>query len=140
MWHRPSSRPSPPGEGETFPVAWKQQAAGLVGRVVQFAEMCQLKTLSKGRVALLGIAQRQIHVKFSSKRNQSKHSKPLQSSVKTLGCWIRAKRIEKNFTPGQLGARMGIAQAVVRAWEEGAKEPDGLQLAFLEKIFGCHWG
>ena len=85
----------------------------------------------------MGFAQRLVHIKFIAKRNRSKHSKPLQSSVQTLGDWIRAKRILKNLTPGQLGAKMGIAQAVVRAWEEGTKEPDGLQLAFLEKRLGC---
>ena len=95
------------------------------------------KSSPRGRVALLGIAQRQIHIKFTAKRNRSKHSKPLQSSVQTLSDWIRAKRIGKNLTPGQLGAKMGIAQAIVQAWEGGTKEPDDLQLAFLEKIFEC---
>jgi len=101
--------------------------------------MCQEKSSPRGRVALLGIAQRQIRVKFIAKRNQSKHTKPLCGSVKTIGDWIRARRIEKNLTPGHLGAKMGIAQAVIRAWEEGKTEPDVLHLAALEKFFGAKW-
>ena len=45
----PSPRPSPPGEGETCPVALNNQVAGLAGLVDEFPKMCHLKTLSRGR-------------------------------------------------------------------------------------------
>ena len=54
----------------------------------------------------------------------------------TLGGWIQAKRTERNLIPGHLAVKMGIAQAVVRSWEDGSRQPDGLQLAVLERVFG----
>ena len=62
-----------------------------------------------GRVALLGIAQRQIQVNFPPKLGSQKRAKALKINMKTAGDWLKAKRLEKNLTPGQVAAKMGIA-------------------------------
>jgi hypothetical protein len=41
-------------------------------------------------------------------------AKPLPVSIKTISDWIQIKRMEKNLTPYQLSAKMGIATALVR--------------------------
>jgi hypothetical protein len=38
-----------------------------------------------GRISLLGIAQRQIHIKIKQKRGNKKPSKPLPTNIKTVG-------------------------------------------------------
>jgi DNA-binding transcriptional regulator YiaG len=80
------------------------------------------------RVALLCIAQRQISVKFSHKLRKQNHAKPLPESVKTISDWIQVKRHEKNLTAGHLAAKMGIATALVQAWESGTSQPNDRQL------------
>jgi DNA-binding transcriptional regulator YiaG len=62
--------------------------------------------------------------------------KPLITSVKTLGDWIRASQIAKNLTPGHLAAKMGIAHAMIRSWEDGTCQPGRQQVADLIKYFG----
>ena len=52
---------------------------------------------------------------------------------------IQVKRTEKNFTSGQVAAKMGIAQALVRSWEDGKSQPDSRQLGFSANIFGSGW-
>jgi transcriptional regulator with XRE-family HTH domain len=52
-----------------------------------------------------------------------------------IGSLIQAKRIEKNMTLGQLAEKMGIARTLVRAWEEGTKEPDKKHLEIMSNIF-----
>ena len=54
----------------------------------------------------------------------------------TLCDLIKAKRAKKNFTPGPVAAKMGIAHAVVRSWEAGESRPDSHQLNDLAKILG----
>ena len=90
-----------------------------------------------GRVALLGIAQRQIHVKFSHKLRKENNAKPLPTSIKTICDWIQVKRHEKNLTPCQLAAKMGIATDLVRSWEAGASQPNDRQLKVLASFLGC---
>ena len=90
----------------------------------------------RGRIALLGIAQRQIHVKFSQKTRKENHAKPLPESIKTVADWIRVKRHEKNLTPGHLAAKMGIATSLVLSWEDGNNQPDGQQMDVLASLFG----
>ena len=85
---------------------------------------------------MLGIAQRSITAKYGPKEGDVDARKRLITCVKTLGGWIRASRIAKNFTPGHLGAKMGIAHAVIRAWEDGASHPNGQQIRDLTEIFG----
>jgi DNA-binding transcriptional regulator YiaG len=83
------------------------------------------------RVALLGIAQRQIRLQFSHKLRKPQHANPLVDSIKTLGDWIRFKCQEKNLTPGHLAAKMGIASDLVCSWEEGTRQPGKQQLELL---------
>ena len=71
--------------------------------------------LSSGRVALLGIAQRQIRLKYAQNSRKQQRSKPLPASIQTLGDLIQVKRMEKNLSPGHLAAKMGIATALIRS-------------------------
>ena len=88
------------------------------------------------RVALLGIAQRSIRVKFSQKVRKSKQDKPLPDGIKTIGDWIQVKRIEKNLTPCHVAAKMGIASSLVCSWENSSKRPDSQQLKVLSSVLG----
>jgi ribosome-binding protein aMBF1 (putative translation factor) len=89
------------------------------------------------RVALLGIAQRQIRIKYAQKSRKQQRSKPLPASTKTVGDWIQVKRQEKNLTPSHLAAKMGIATALVRSWENGTSRPNDRQLKVLASLLGC---
>jgi ribosome-binding protein aMBF1 (putative translation factor) len=60
----------------------------------------------------------------------------LPESIKTIADWIQAKRTEKNLTPCHLAAKMGIAAALVRSWEDGTREPDDEQLRVLITVLG----
>lgn len=93
-----------------------------------------------GRVALLGIAQRRICVKYAQKQRKRKRSKPLPESIQTLGDWIQVKRMEKNLTPGHVALKMGIATALVRSWEDGSIQPDNRQLEALASLLGVDAG
>jgi len=97
---------------------------------------CQSPLPHRGRVALLTIAERQIEVNFPQNASRRNPSKLLIQSAKTMAEWIRLNRKAKYLTQGQLGARMGIARAVVSAWEDGAKVPEGPFMAALEQVFG----
>ncbi|HTQ50532.1 MAG TPA: helix-turn-helix transcriptional regulator [Candidatus Acidoferrales bacterium] len=97
-------------------------------------------SLSLGRVALLGIAQRQISIKFSPKTRKQNTTKPLPTSIKTLGDLIQVKRVERNLTPGYLAAKMGIAANLVRSWEDGTSKPDNGQLEVLVGLLGLDAG
>jgi ribosome-binding protein aMBF1 (putative translation factor) len=87
-------------------------------------------------VALLGIAHRQIHVKFSHKLRKQNYAKPLPERIKTIGDWIQVKRREKNLTSCHLAAKMGIPTALVRSWEDGNSQPDSKQMKVLASLFG----
>ena len=89
-----------------------------------------------GRVALLGIAQRSISIKYAHISRNRKQAKALSVNIKTIAGWIKVKRTEKNLTPGHLAAKMGIATVLVRSWESGASQPDSKQLQDLAKTFG----
>jgi len=39
--------------------------------------------------------------------------------------------MEKNLSPGHLAAKMGIATALIRSWENGTSRPDNQQLMAL---------
>ncbi|HTR41807.1 MAG TPA: helix-turn-helix transcriptional regulator, partial [Pseudomonadales bacterium] len=93
-------------------------------------------SLSRGRVALLGIAQRSIRIKFRPKTRKQNTTKPLPTSIKTLGDLIQVKRVERNLTPGYLAARMGIAANLVSSWEDGSRRPDDRQLEILASLLG----
>jgi ribosome-binding protein aMBF1 (putative translation factor) len=72
----------------------------------------------------LGIAQRQIRLKYAQKSRKQQRSKPLPTNINTLGDLIQVKRMEKNLTPSHLAAKMGIATALIRSWEDGTSQPD----------------
>jgi|ERR1039458_4169500 ribosome-binding protein aMBF1 (putative translation factor) len=88
------------------------------------------------RVALLGIAQRRISIKFSHKLRKQNHAKPLPESIQTIGDWIQVKRHEKNLTSAHLATKMGIATNLIRSWEAGTSQPDKQQLKVLASLFG----
>ena len=87
----------------------------------------------------MGIAERQIHIQFSQKLSQRMYAKPLPANVQTIGDWIRLRRTKKNLTSGHVAAKMGIADTVVRSWEEGTKAPNGQQLKELAIILSSVW-
>jgi DNA-binding transcriptional regulator YiaG len=88
----------------------------------------------------LGIEQRQIRIKFSQKTRKPKYDKPLPTSIKTIGDWIQVKRQEKNLTPCHLAAKMGIATALVRAWEEDTMLAiKGKMLMAVESSYACRF-
>jgi transcriptional regulator with XRE-family HTH domain len=60
--------------------------------------------------------------------------------IKKLADWIQVKRQEKNFTPGHLAAKMGIASALVSSWEDGTAQPDKRQLEILANVLGFDAG
>jgi len=90
----------------------------------------------EGRVALLGIAQRSIRIKYTQKSRKEPRAKPLPESIKTVGDWIQARRLAKNLTRCHLALKMGIATALVRSWEDGSSQPDKRQLAILANFLG----
>jgi DNA-binding transcriptional regulator YiaG len=90
--------------------------------------------LSWGRVALLGIAQRQVQVSRMHIPAKRQHRKPLPTSIQTLGDLIQVKRYEKRLTLGQLAQKMGIAPAEVRIWEQNGSYPDSDQCIDLARI------
>ena len=84
----------------------------------------------------MGIAQRQIRIKYTQNPRKRKQAKPLPESIKTIGDLIQVKRHEKNLTPGHLAAKMGIATALVRSWEQDAAKPDHQQSKVLANLLG----
>ena len=91
-------------------------------------------SLSLGRVALLGIAQRQIQAKFPANLGNQKRANALKLNIKSAGDWLKVKRLEKNLTPGQVAARMGIATSLVCSWEGNTQQPDNQQLKVLASV------
>ena len=91
------------------------------------------KVLSVGRVALLGIAQRQIRVKTTANLGNHKRANALKLNIKTAGDWLKVKRLEKNLTLGHIAAKMGVATSLVCAWEK-TQQPDNQQLELLASV------
>ena len=83
----------------------------------------KVKSSPRGRVALLGIAQRQIHIKFNRNRAKEITTTRCLTILNTISDWIKIKRMEENLMAGHVAAIMGIAHAVARSWEEGATGP-----------------
>ena len=54
--------------------------------------------------------------------------------MKTIGSLIQAGRQAKNLTPGHVVAKMGIAAALISAWEDGSTMPNAWQLKRLDEI------
>ena len=92
---------------------------------------------SQWLVALLGIAQRQIQVKFAQSPRKGKQPNPLSTSTKTLGAWIQEARQAKNLAAHHLAAKMGIATALVQSWEADDCEPNDQQRQILNRFLTC---
>jgi ribosome-binding protein aMBF1 (putative translation factor) len=108
-----------------------------IGRTIfRRPEILRRHVLSVGRVALLGIAQRQIRIKYAQKSRNRNRSKPLPENIKSLGDLIQVKRHEKNLTAGHLALKMGIATTLVRSWEDGSSQPNSQQLKTLADLLG----
>jgi ribosome-binding protein aMBF1 (putative translation factor) len=88
----------------------------------------------------LGIAQRQIRIKYAQNSRKQQRSKLLPASIQTIGYWIQVKRMEKNLTPGHVAAKMGIATALIRSWEDGTIQPENRQLEVLANLLGFDAG
>ena len=82
----------------------------------------------------MGIAQRRIRVKYCHELRGRKQAKPLPVNMKTRGDWILVNRLAKNLSPYHLANKMGIAQALVLAWEDNLSQPDDQQWEQLRKI------
>jgi DNA-binding transcriptional regulator YiaG len=83
----------------------------------------------------LGIARHTVSIKFELKKIRLTHHKHLPLSIKTIGDWICLNRIKKNLAPSHLAAKMGIAGALVCAWERNKGLPNQQQMQFLTKFF-----
>jgi transcriptional regulator with XRE-family HTH domain len=57
-----------------------------------------------------------------------------------IGDWIQFKRQEKNLTPGHVAAKMGVATALIRSWENGIAQPNRQQFEALVSSFGIQNG
>jgi ribosome-binding protein aMBF1 (putative translation factor) len=90
------------------------------------------------RVALLGIAQRTIRIKYAQKSRKDPRVKPLPVSIKAIGDWIQVKRREKNLTRCHLALKMGIATVLIQSWEDGTSQPNGQQLEVLSSVLGLN--
>ena len=88
----------------------------------------------------MGIAQRRVSIRFGDKSSQWKSCKSLPVSIQALGDWIKAKRMEKNLTPGHLALKMGIATALILSWESGTCEPDERQKQILGNLLAFRAG
>jgi ribosome-binding protein aMBF1 (putative translation factor) len=86
----------------------------------------------------LGIAQRQIRLKFNQNPRKWQTSSP--ASIKTVGDLIRVKRRERNLTRYHLAIKMGIPTALVRSWEDGTIQPENRQLELLANLLGFDAG
>lgn len=82
----------------------------------------------------MGIAQRTICVKFKGNQANQKRADALRESIKTGGDWLKVKRLERNLTPGCVADKMGIAAAIVLAWENNERMPDHQQQGKLAEI------
>lgn len=50
---------------------------------------------------------------------------------------IKALRIGKGLTQGELGELLGVSQAAIAMWEKGARQLKADTLLKLAAIFGC---
>jgi len=82
----------------------------------------------------LVIAQRQIHIKFTQSGRKSSNAKPLPESIKTIGDWIKVKRLERNLSLGHVALKMGIAASLVCAWENCTQQPEFHQFKVLALV------
>jgi DNA-binding transcriptional regulator YiaG len=89
-----------------------------------------------GESSSVGYCTTAIRIKYARNQEKRKQAKLLSGSIKTIGGLIQVKRMEKNLMPGHVAAKMGIATALVRSWENGASQPDNRQLEVLANLLG----
>jgi ribosome-binding protein aMBF1 (putative translation factor) len=87
-----------------------------------------------GRVALLGIAQRQSRTIYQVNSRCRNLAKTLSMNIKTTGDWLKVKRIAKNLTPSHVATKMGIATSLVYSLENNNWQPDIQMLKSLAQI------
>jgi DNA-binding transcriptional regulator YiaG len=125
---------SPPRRGGNVPRVFGKSRAGSVRQSFESPKTRPVKSSPPGRVALLGIAQRQTRANYQANSTSQNRSKPLSLNIKTAGAWLRVKRLEKNLTPGRVAAKIGIAASLVCAWENCIQQPEYQQLKILASI------
>jgi DNA-binding transcriptional regulator YiaG len=82
----------------------------------------------------LGIAQRTVHVKHPANLANQKRANVLKLNIKSVGDWLKFKRLERNLTLGRVAAKMGIAASLVYAWENNTQQPKNHQLKVLSSV------
>jgi len=82
----------------------------------------------------MGIAQRQVRVNHPINSGNQERANALKVNLKTAGDWLKVKRLEKNLTPGQVAAKMGIATSLVCSWENNCQQPECQQLDVLASV------
>ena len=97
-------------------------------------------SFSVGRIALLGLAQRQISVSRAHIPLNRHRRKQIPTVIKTLGDYIQAKRYEKGLHPYQVAGKMGIETALILAWESGTRTPDEKQWQMLSDLLSFDSG
>jgi ribosome-binding protein aMBF1 (putative translation factor) len=119
---------------DKFSRYFKPPAAGFARR--SFAKQPASKThsFSWGRIALLGLTQRQIRVSRAHIPPNRQRRKPIPTAIQTPGDYIQAKRYEKGLHPYQVAGKMGIATSLVSAWERGTSTPDEKQWQMLSNL------
>jgi ribosome-binding protein aMBF1 (putative translation factor) len=110
----------------------------LFNRIISKKRKTTPSPLRPGGVALLGIAQRRIRIKYAQKSRKDPRVKPLTESIKTVWDWMQINRRKKNMTACHLAAKMGIATALIHLWEDGTNQPDSQQLKVLALHFGVN--
>ena len=86
---------------------------------------------STGRVALLGIAHREISASCGHIPAIRRLGKPVPKVLKTLGDHILAKRFEQGLSRRQLAQTIGVTSRLVWQWELDLKFPSQAHLQAL---------
>jgi DNA-binding transcriptional regulator YiaG len=87
-----------------------------------------------GRIALLGIAQRTIHISrrpFIDNRNVRK---AIPTTPKTLGDRLLLSRYERGLKQSEMAKTMGVPELLISKWERDICQPSGEQMQKLESI------
>ncbi len=89
-----------------------------------------------GRVALLGIAQRSVSTRYSSKTRKQQWARPLPPRVNSISDWVQIHLQRTGLSPYHLAKAIGVPTNMVRSWVDGTDRPNKWQLEILAKLFG----
>jgi DNA-binding transcriptional regulator YiaG len=103
-------------------------------REAAFAEIRRTYVLSAGESSPAGYCTADNSGKYAGDIKRQKDDKTLNTNIKTIGGWLKAKRIGKNLTPHHLAERMGITSLRVSAWETNLERPTPEEVVVLAKI------